>query len=627
MLYKTFLIKCSSEQCNLTKIIIHDSRNNEILRLSVALRTEYRMGNWVYLNVSYPEDDESTHPEASIAPVKQYLSPRQITVLEGEDVKLHCLYGGYPVPEIRWWRESRADVEDDQLEHFGKILVLQDVDREDTGSYYCQASNEAGESEAHQFTVYVEAAPEFIVEPEVVNLPEGETATLSCEAKGDPEPTITWTKNGQPMDTHETTLMFDRLSFADKTVIACNASNEHGYVYKSVYLNVLSLPPEWMTEPKDVYVLEGGSAELECEAFGSPDPEITWARRDGDEKTIIHDEDPRYEVNEHQLLINTVDDTTDGAYVCTATNKFASIESEAEVAMRSMTQVEVSIKDERVEAGDHVTLDCRVAIDPLLKSSVTWLKDNVEIDLKDDNFHLGQRAVDESNDDDDDDKHKIEKWVLEIEEVHGHDSGVYTCRVHTDLDDVTDDLILTVEDVPNPPSLTNVECNPRSAYLGWASTGDNNAKLQGFVIQYRTRLHPEWKDAKNQIPAAETSFTPANMVVICIPKDTGDFVSHVCLRGTRPHQSTRGTVPWVWLHAVISPSPATHTNPILVKSPGRRDIELIELHIQCETHSTTAVPADRFDTDEKAVDTILFNSLCMSRHIFLQDCDLSAIKS
>ncbi|XP_069991277.1 uncharacterized protein [Penaeus vannamei] len=475
----------------------------------ISLPTEYRMGNWVYLNVSYPEDEESTHPEASIAPVKQYLSPRQITVLEGEDVKLHCLYGGYPVPDIRWWRESRADVEDDQLEHFGKILVLEDVDHEDTGSYYCQASNEAGESEAHQFTVYVEAAPEFIVEPEVVNLPEGETATLSCEAKGDPEPIITWTKNGQPMDTHETTLMFDRLSFADKTVIACNASNEHGYVYKSVYLNVLSLPPEWMTEPKDVYVLEGGSAELECEAFGSPDPEITWARRDGDEKTVIHDEDPRYDVNDHQLLINTVDDTTDGTYVCTATNKFASIESEAKVAMRSMTRAEVSIKDERVEAGDHVTLDCRVAIDPLLKSSVTWLKDNVEIDLKDDNFHLGQRAADEKDDDDDDDddKHKIENWVLEIEEVHGHDSGVYTCRVHTDLDDVTDDLILTVEDVPNPPSLTNVECNPRSAYLGWASTGDNNAKLQGFVIQYRTRLHPEWKDAKNQIPAADTSFT------------------------------------------------------------------------------------------------------------------------
>lgn len=61
--------------------------------------------------------------------------------------------------------------------------------------------------------------------------------------------------------------------------------------------------------------------------------------------------------------------------------------------------------------------------------------------------HSRCAAVDEKDDDDDDDdeKHKVEKWVLEIEEVHGHDSGVYTCRVHTDLDDVADDLILTVE--------------------------------------------------------------------------------------------------------------------------------------------------------------------------------------
>lgn len=40
------------------------------------------------------------------------------------------------------------------------------------------------------------------------------------------------------------------------------------------------------------------------------------------------------------LSCSTVDDTTDGTYVCTATNKFASIESEAKVAMRSKHEVE-----------------------------------------------------------------------------------------------------------------------------------------------------------------------------------------------------------------------------------------------------------------------------------------------
>ncbi|KAK7070826.1 hypothetical protein SK128_024046, partial [Halocaridina rubra] len=57
--------------------------------------TEYRMGNWVYLNVSYPdEDDMVTLPEAPIPPSEQHVSEEEITTLAGEDVKLYCIYGG-----------------------------------------------------------------------------------------------------------------------------------------------------------------------------------------------------------------------------------------------------------------------------------------------------------------------------------------------------------------------------------------------------------------------------------------------------------------------------------------------------------------------------------------------------
>lgn len=52
------------------------------------------------------------------------------------------------------------------------------------------------------------AAPEFKVEPDVINLPEGETAKFSCEALGDPLPTITWTRNGEPLDSHDTMVRF-----------------------------------------------------------------------------------------------------------------------------------------------------------------------------------------------------------------------------------------------------------------------------------------------------------------------------------------------------------------------------------------------------------------------------------
>lgn len=58
-----------------------------------------------------------------------------------------------------------------------------------------------------------------------------------------------------------------------------------------------------MTEPKDVAVLEGEAGTLECEAYGSPDPNITWSRVEEEEKVIIHDEDPRYDIDDTKLII------------------------------------------------------------------------------------------------------------------------------------------------------------------------------------------------------------------------------------------------------------------------------------------------------------------------------------
>lgn len=61
----------------------------------VYCRTEYRMGNWVYLNVSYPGGDKTaTVPEEDLAPVKQYVSQEEVIALEGDQVKLYCVFGG-----------------------------------------------------------------------------------------------------------------------------------------------------------------------------------------------------------------------------------------------------------------------------------------------------------------------------------------------------------------------------------------------------------------------------------------------------------------------------------------------------------------------------------------------------
>lgn len=64
-----------------------------------------------------------------------------------------------------------------------------------------------------------------------------------------------------------------------------------------------ALPPEWVTEPDNVTVLEGDAATLECAAYASPNPNMTWVRLEEEERVSIHDEDPRYDIRDTKLVI------------------------------------------------------------------------------------------------------------------------------------------------------------------------------------------------------------------------------------------------------------------------------------------------------------------------------------
>lgn len=54
----------------------------------VSSRTEYRVGNRFYLNISNEE------PTTSLAPEEQFVSHHELTVLKGHDVRLYCIFGG-----------------------------------------------------------------------------------------------------------------------------------------------------------------------------------------------------------------------------------------------------------------------------------------------------------------------------------------------------------------------------------------------------------------------------------------------------------------------------------------------------------------------------------------------------
>ena len=47
-------------------------------------------------------------------------------------------------------------------------------------------------------------APVLLEAPEAVSLPMGETATFTCRGRGEPTPTVSWTRDGAPVEGGET---------------------------------------------------------------------------------------------------------------------------------------------------------------------------------------------------------------------------------------------------------------------------------------------------------------------------------------------------------------------------------------------------------------------------------------
>ena len=78
-------------------------------------------------------------------------------------------------------------------------------------------------------------SPEIIVYPEAQRKTEGENATLSCKVTGNPVPTISWTRDGSPVNAS------GRISFQDdkKELTITNVNRTDSGEYRCVASNSL----------------------------------------------------------------------------------------------------------------------------------------------------------------------------------------------------------------------------------------------------------------------------------------------------------------------------------------------------------------------------------------------------
>ncbi|XP_040594599.1 LOW QUALITY PROTEIN: neurofascin [Mesocricetus auratus] len=408
-------------------------------------------------------------------------------VLRGMDLLLECIASGVPTPDIAWYKKG-GDLPSDKtkFENFNKALRITNVSEEDSGEYFCLASNKMG-SIRHTISVRVKAAPYWLDEPKNLILAPGEDGRLVCRANGNPKPTVQWMVNGEPLQSAPPnpnrevagdTIIFRDTQISSRAVYQCNTSNEHGYLLANAFVSVLDVPPR-MLSPRNqlIRVILYNRTRLDCPFFGSPIPTLRWFKN-GQGSNL---DGGNYHVYENgSLEIKMIRKEDQGIYTCVATNILGKAENQVRLEVKDPTRIYRMPEDQVVKRGTTVQLECRVKHDPSLKLTVSWLKD-------DEPLYIGNRM-------------KKEDDSLTIFGVAERDQGSYTCMASTELDQDLAKASLTVladqatptnrlaalpkgrPDRPRDLELTDLA--ERSVRLTWIPGDDNNSPITDYVIQF-----------------------------------------------------------------------------------------------------------------------------------------------
>uniref|UniRef100_A0A8C2HXI8 Neural cell adhesion molecule 1b n=1 Tax=Cyprinus carpio TaxID=7962 RepID=A0A8C2HXI8_CYPCA len=255
----------------------------------------------------------------------------------GFSTLLACDADGFPEPMVTWARNNVPLESGDKysFNEDGSEMTILDVTKLDEGDYTCIAKNKAGESE-QELSLKVFVQPKITYLESQTTTEMDEQVTLTCEATGDPTPTITWSfgtrvftegeqgPDGDVLvrsDARVSSLTLKYAQYTDAGEYLCTARNAIGETAQPVYLEVRYAPK--ILGSVTVYTWEGNPANISCEVLAHPsDVSITW-QRDGFQLPNANTSNIKiYNTPSASYLeVNPESQSDFGNYNCTASNE------------------------------------------------------------------------------------------------------------------------------------------------------------------------------------------------------------------------------------------------------------------------------------------------------------------
>ncbi|KAK9980785.1 hypothetical protein ABG768_000372 [Culter alburnus] len=337
---------------------------------------------------------------------------------------------------------------------------------------------------------HTQTAPRFTRMPTDQIGVQGGVASFVCQATGDPQPKITWSRKGKKV----TNQRFEVIEFEDgsgsvlrvqplrtprdEAIYECVASNDIGEITASTRLSVLredQLPagfPSIDMGPQLKVVERSRTATMLCAASGTPDPEITWFKDFLPIDTHTHGRIKQLRSGgtpiRGALQIDQSEETDQGKYECVATNSEgtrystpANLYVRGTALMRRIPpRFSVPPMDYEIMPGGSVNISCQAVGVPM--PYVKWMLGAEDLTPEDD-MPIGRN-------------------VLELTDVR--QSANYTCVAMSTLGVIETVAQITVKALPNPPGTPVVmERSATSITLMWDS--GNPLPVSYYIIQYR----------------------------------------------------------------------------------------------------------------------------------------------
>ena len=145
---------------------------------------------------------------------------------------------GHPAPVVTW-RKTSGQLPQERVRYNGSALQVLHVRKEDSDAYFCSAVNLLGSVEKRTLLVVV-SLPRFTVKPPAkVVVSPGETLTLNCSATGDPQPVISWRKQGGHLPVGRSQqsngdLVIRGLQVSDTGIYICAATSDAVFEIETV---------------------------------------------------------------------------------------------------------------------------------------------------------------------------------------------------------------------------------------------------------------------------------------------------------------------------------------------------------------------------------------------------------